>query len=106
MTLVYNLIKVTLGIMTAKYVQPLSECIQFHENVDNTVNLITSTIHHLCSHYTGQMTFIPRTRTSSFEGTDTAALCLIKQYTMKGDEGQNIEFHTFLTLSGPTSSYL
>jgi len=58
--------------MRAKYVQPVSECIKFHENADNTVNLITSTIHHLCAHYNSQLTFIPRTHNSGFEGRDTA----------------------------------
>jgi len=58
--------------MRAKYVQPVTECIKFHENVDKTVNLITSIIHHPYLHYTSQLIFIPRKRNSSFEGIDTA----------------------------------
>ena len=58
--------------MRAKYVQPVTECTKFHKNVDKTVNLITSIIHHPYSHYTSQLIFISRTHNSSFEGRDTA----------------------------------
>jgi hypothetical protein len=93
--------------MTAKYFQPVSECITFHENVDNTVNLITSTFHHLCSHYTSQLDIHSmKHKAAVLKAEIQLALCLIKQYTMKGDDGQKVQFHIFLTLVGPTSSYL
>jgi hypothetical protein len=57
--------------MRATYVQPVSQCIKFHENVDKTVKLITSTIHHPYSYYTRKLTLNPPTQNVSFDGRDT-----------------------------------